>query len=45
MIETIFLTVLITTMIVLTYVGMHMNKPMFWEDGGLIDRLKDKLGL
>lgn len=45
MIETIFLTFLITMMIVLTYVGMHMNKPMFWEDGGFIDRLKDKLGL
>lgn len=45
MINSIFLTFIITMMIVLTYVGMHMNKPMFWEDGGLIDRLKDKLGL
>jgi len=31
-------------MMSMVYVGTHMNKPMFWEDEGFIDKLKDKLG-
>ena len=27
------------------YIGLHMHKPMFWEDGGFIDKIKDKFGL
>ena len=32
-------------MVSMLYVGTHMNTPMFWEDGGFIDKIKDKLGL
>ena len=27
------------------YIGLHLHRPMFWEDGGFIDKIKDKFGL
>jgi len=43
--ETIFFIFLGFMMVSMLYVGLHMNKPMFWEDEGFIDKLREKLGL
>lgn len=43
--ETLFFTFLGLMMVSMLYVGTHMNTPMFWEEDGLIDKIKDKLGL
>jgi len=41
-IELIFAIFLSVFMITLLYVGLHLNKPMFWEEGGFLDKLKTK---
>lgn len=43
--EIIFFTFLGLLMVFMLYVGTHMHTPMFWEEGGLIDKIKDKFGL
>lgn len=40
--ELIFALLLGVLMVLLPYVGMHLNKPMFWEKGGFLDKLKNK---
>jgi len=40
--ELIFAIFLGILMVLLPYIGIHLNKPMFWERGGFLDKLKNK---